>query len=76
MTDKETEENDDLELFDFIRGKGRFWYLGGGITTYPNCDDERHPKLHDACLRLEEQKLIFRRIDEGDYVLWIPVMEE
>lgn len=66
-------EEEELEaVLEFISGKGRFSFLGGGVSTYPNREDGEHG-LHLACLELERRGLICRRQDDGDHILWMPV---
>lgn len=70
ISNNETFEDEHLpELLDFISGNGKFWFLGNGISTYPN-GDENHKKIFSGCLKLEERGLVYRFIDEPNHVLF------
>jgi hypothetical protein len=56
------------ELLSFVCG--RFPGLSsGGITTYPNGDDNAR-KLHAGCEELERRQLIERHLEETNFVVW------
>lgn len=57
------------ELFEFISGAGKFWFLGNGISTYPN-GDENDREIFCGCLELEKRGLVYRFIDEPNHVLF------
>ncbi len=63
------------ELLDLISGSGKYRCFGGGITTYPRSDDNNR-KIHNGCLELEKQGLIYRKIDKPEQVLWVPVVSD
>lgn len=59
-----------MDLLAFIAGKGRFNMLGNGIHTYPD-GDQRDKTIYSGCLELEKRNLIYRKIDQADYVLFM-----
>lgn len=63
------------ELLQLIKGEGRFYVLGSGLHTYPN-GDENNKKIFARCLELEQKDLIYRKIDEPSFVLWVAKEEE
>jgi hypothetical protein len=63
---------DDLtDLLAFIRGEGKWSFFGRGITTYPSETDDRHQRLHAACLRLEAEGKIRRKLEDERHVMWV-----
>jgi hypothetical protein len=67
----ETFSESDLDaIFDFINGK-TFPHFGKGIHTWPN-GDENSKRKFAACLELEKQGRIVRKVDEPDHVFWMP----
>lgn len=59
-----------MELLDYIAGKRKFSFLGNGIHTYPN-GNENNIKIYSGCLELEKRKLIYRKIDMPDHVFFV-----
>ena len=60
-----------MDLFDFIAGRGRFDWVGhGGFHTHPGLD-ERSNNVHNACLELEQLRLIRRALNRIDHVCWL-----
>ncbi len=57
------------ELLEFISGEGKFRHFGKGIHTYPN-RDENNKKIFAACIELEKRGLVYRSIDEPEYVFF------
>ena len=68
------DENDLSQLLAFIHGQGAHKFLGPGISSYPE-GDENNKRIHVGCLALEKSGLIYREKDGGDYVLWMPVVD-
>jgi len=62
-------EEDLAKLYKFISGE-TIPYLGPGIYTYPN-GDENNKIIHSGCLELEKKGLIYRKKDKPEYVLWL-----
>ena len=60
------------ELLCLIEGDGRYSFLNGGITTYP--DDNK--ELHAACEQLERLGFIYRKRETSDSVIWMPIKEK
>ncbi len=63
-------ESELMGLLDMIKGGS----LGVGISSYPHHDDNNQ-RIHEGCLELEKRKLIYRKHEETDYVLWMPIKE-
>lgn len=57
------------ELFDLICGNapGIGFFFCGGITTYPN-GDENSRKIYAGCIELEKRGLVCRRVVNSDVV--------
>lgn len=64
------ENYDKQDLFDLIKGVGKYSIFGAGLHTYPG-KGQANQKLHDACVELEKEGLIRRVIDEDDYVFFV-----
>jgi hypothetical protein len=58
------------DLFDLIKGTGKYSIFGGGLHTYPG-KGQANQRLHDACVELENEGLIKRQIDELGYVFFV-----
>lgn len=74
MTAQETSISDDdlLLLEDFIYGRGQYHFLGQGITTHPD-GDENNKNIHRACLELERRGRIVKSYVDAHIVTWKPV---
>ena len=51
------------ELLEVIRCRGITSYFGR---------DENNDKIHNGCLKLEKQQLIYRHFERDDYIAWLP----
>lgn len=65
-------END---LLQCIRGEGK-QQLCRGITSYPFEENDNNIRIHNGCLKLEKQGLIYRKNENEKSVLWMPVEGE
>lgn len=46
-------EDDYVDLLAFFHKEGKYWFIGGGLTTYPDWPEKR--PLYDACCELERR---------------------
>jgi hypothetical protein len=60
------QEADLREMMRFIKGEGKYRFMDIGIHTYPGTIQQKY------CEELEVRGLIYRQIDEKDYVIWMP----
>ena len=60
------QEADLREMMRFIKGEGKYWFIGIGIHTHPETIQQKY------CEELEARGLIYRQIDEKNHVFWMP----
>lgn len=60
------------ELYDYVAGVGQFDFVGNGISTYPNGDDN-NKSLYIRCCALEDSGWLVRRADaDGSVFFYAP----
>src|SRR5262245_29857102 len=57
------------QLLSLIDGSAGF---GVGIRSYMDSDPNQQ-KIHAGCLELERRKKIYRHLEDGDMIIWMPV---
>lgn len=63
-----------MDLLALIRGDNPS--LEKGLYTYPKATDENQKLLHTECIELEKRKLVYRKIDDPNYILWFEVEKD
>lgn len=67
-------DEDLAELLAFVRGEGRWAWLGQGLTSHPqSTGDANQQRIHAAMMLLEARGDVRRHyVSEGGSVTWAP----